>query len=248
MIEVRQLKKFYTMGSAVVHALDGVDLRIDAGESISITGPSGSGKSTLMHILGCLDRPTSGLYSLRDQDISRMTDRQLARIRNRHIGFVFQTFNLINRTSAVDNVGIPLIYARQASTRKAALEALDRVGLSQRAHHKPNELSGGERQRVAIARAIVNQPDIIFADEPTGNLDTRTGEQIMEIFHDLNVAGTTVIIVTHEMEVATQAERIVRMRDGKIIGDERLNDTRRRHLKSEPLSAVASGGATTDSK
>lgn len=248
MIEVRQLKKFYTMGSSVVHALDGVDVRIAAGECVSITGASGSGKSTLMHILGCLDRPTLGMYRLRDQDLSRMTDRQLARVRNKHIGFVFQTFNLINRTSAADNVGIPLIYARQASPRKAALAALERVGLTERAHHKPNELSGGERQRVAIARAIVNDPDIILADEPTGNLDTRTGEQIMEIFRGLRAAGTTVIIVTHEMDVATQAERIIRMRDGKIIGDERLTDARRHELVIESPSAIRADRAVAETK
>ncbi len=233
MIVARQLFKLYRMGESIVRALDGVDLRVGEGEFVSITGASGSGKSTLMHILGCLDRPTRGVYQLRGQTLSNMGDRHLAQVRNKHIGFVFQTFNLINRTLAVDNVAIPLIYGRQSATRKVALAALERVGLAHRATHRPSELSGGERQRVAIARAIVNSPSLILADEPTGNLDTRTGEQIMAIFRSLHQAGTTVVLVTHEMEVAVQAERIVRMRDGKIIQDERLNAQRRDALLSE---------------
>ena len=235
MIEVRDLFKLYRMGDSVVRALDGVGLSVAAGEFISITGASGSGKSTLMHILGCLDRPTKGVYRLRDQNLSNMGDRQLASIRNRHIGFVFQTFNLINRTLAVDNVAIPLIYGRRAQTRKAALAALEKVGLDHRAQHRPNELSGGERQRVAIARAIVNEPSLILADEPTGNLDTRTGEQIMQIFHQLNKSGVTVVLVTHEMDVAVQARRIIRMRDGKIVADETLDEARRKALLDETL-------------
>jgi len=219
------------MGGSVVRALDGVDLAIEAGEMVSITGASGSGKSTMMHILGCLDRPTRGVYRFNGATVSSMTDRQLAQVRNRHIGFVFQTFNLINRTTATDNVAIPLIYGRKRSTHRAAKMALEKVGLAARAHHKPNELSGGERQRVAIARAIVNDPQVILADEPTGNLDTRTGEQIMEIFHRLNAGGTTVIIVTHEMDVAMQARRIIRMRDGRIVEDERITERKRREAQ-----------------
>jgi putative ABC transport system ATP-binding protein len=237
MIEVRDIYKLYRMGDAIVRALDGVSLNVGAGEFISITGASGSGKSTLMHILGCLDRPTKGLYQLRGQLLNNMSERQLAMVRNKHIGFVFQTFNLINRTLAVDNVAIPLVYGRHDSTRQAALSALERVGLAHRAKHRPNELSGGERQRVAIARAIVNEPSLILADEPTGNLDTATGEQIMEIFHKLNEAGTTIILVTHEMDVAVQARRIVRMRDGKIVTDEVLDERRRQALRDE-MAAV----------
>ncbi len=230
MIQAKQLKKLYRMGDSVVHALDGVDLSIGKGESVAITGASGSGKSTLMHILGCLDRPTKGIYQLTGKTVSSMSDWQLARVRNKHIGFVFQTFNLINRTTAADNVAIPLIYGRSTGTRKAALAALDKVGLLNRAHHKPNELSGGERQRVAIARAIVNEPELILADEPTGNLDSKTGEQIMDIFHQLSEAGTTVVIVTHEMDVAIQARRIIRMRDGKIITDMQPTEQERNEL------------------
>lgn len=230
MIRARQLTKHYQMGNSVVRALDGVDLEIAAGELVSITGASGSGKSTLMHILGCLDRPSKGSYEIAGKRVSELSDSALASVRNCHIGFVFQTFNLINRTSAVDNVAVPLIYGRKSATRKAALAALAKVGLAARAKHKPSELSGGERQRVAIARAIVNDPEVILADEPTGNLDTRTGAQIMDIFHDLNRAGVTVVLVTHEMDVAVQARRIVRMRDGRIIVDEQLSDGRREEL------------------
>jgi putative ABC transport system ATP-binding protein len=230
LIAVQNLTKHYRMGDAVVHALDGVDLTIERGEFIAIIGPSGSGKSTMMHLLGCLDRPTSGTYVLDGRNVSNLSDRQLAAVRNRQIGFVFQTFNLINRTSALDNVSVPLFYARRANARGPARKALERVGLGKRAHHKPNELSGGERQRVAIARAIVNDPVLIFADEPTGNLDTRTGEQIMQIFRELNAAGVTVVLVTHEMDVATQARRIVAMRDGRIVSDRPTADV----LQDEP--------------
>jgi putative ABC transport system ATP-binding protein len=237
MIELRQLRKHYKMGDSIVHALDGADLDIGAGEFVSLTGASGSGKSTMMHLIGCLDRPTSGSYRLDGMAVNKMSDRQLAMVRNRHIGFVFQTFNLINRTSAVDNVAVPLIYSRKTSTRNAAMAALEKVGLTQRATHKPSELSGGERQRVAIARAIVNEPKLILADEPTGNLDTRTGEQIMRIFHQLHATGTTVILVTHEMDVAAQAKRIIRMRDGKIVADEMLDDEKRSALQAEAYAA-----------
>jgi len=241
MIKARQLKKLYRMGESVVRALDGVDLDIDEGEFASIAGASGSGKSTMMHILGCLDRPTSGVYEFNGVDINDLSDRQLALVRNRHIGFVFQTFNLINRTSAVDNVAVPLVYGRSRSARKAAMTALDRVGLAKRASHTPSELSGGERQRVAIARAIVNNPKLILADEPTGNLDSRTGEQIMEIFHELNVSGATIVLVTHEMDIAVQARRIIRMRDGNIVMDEALSDVTRGELLRE-----SGFGATRD--
>jgi len=230
MIRVHQLTKLYPMGDTVVRALDGVDLGINEGEFVSITGPSGSGKSTLMHLLGCLDRPTSGAYEFDGQPVHRMTDRQLATIRNRRIGFVFQTFNLISRSAAVDNVAMPLIYGRKRDTRAAARVALDRVGLSARAHHRPTELSGGERQRVAIARAIVNEPKLILADEPTGNLDSRTGKQIIGIFRELHAGGCTIVLVTHEPEVAVQAQRLIRMKDGRIMDDRPVDDALRREL------------------
>ena len=227
MIEAVQLRREYRMGESVVHALAGADLRIKPGEFVSITGASGSGKSTLMHLLGCLDRPSSGVLRFNGQSLSELTDRQLATVRNQHIGFVFQTFNLINRTSALDNVAVPMMYSRKSFTRAHVLRALDKVGLSHRAKHRPSEMSGGECQRVAIARAIVNNPKLILADEPTGNLDTRTGQQIMQVFHDLHAEGITVILVTHELDVAVQAKRIVQMRDGRIIDDSAVDATHR---------------------
>lgn len=239
MIEAIQLRKQYVMGESVVNALDGVDLSVRAGEFVSLTGPSGSGKSTLMHILGCLDRPSSGVLKFGGQVISAMNDKNLARTRNQHIGFVFQTFNLINRTTALDNVQVPLIYTRKSFARKTALEALDRVGLAKRAHHKPSEMSGGECQRVAIARAIVNKPKLILADEPTGNLDTRNGEQIMKIFHDLHAEGITIVLVTHEMDIAVQAERMIQMRDGKIQEDTAIDDRRREEILNVTAEAHA---------
>ncbi|MBU0641131.1 MAG: ABC transporter ATP-binding protein [Planctomycetes bacterium] len=207
------------MGDSVVHALDNVDLDIERGEFVAITGASGSGKSTIMHLFGCLDRPSAGTIVFNGRDVSDISDRELASIRNKQIGFVFQTFSLINRTTALDNVGTPLFYARRSNSRGPARAALERVSLANRAHHRSNELSGGERQRVAIARAIVNDPLLVLADEPTGNLDSRTGEQIMAIFRSLNEQGVTIVLVTHEQEVAVQAGRIVQMRDGKIVAD-----------------------------
>ncbi|UCG32731.1 MAG: ABC transporter ATP-binding protein, partial [Phycisphaerales bacterium] len=189
MISFQDLTKIYKMGATKVYALNGVSAEIGAGEFVSLIGPSGSGKSTMMHVLGCLDRPTSGRYMLGGREVSEMSDRELARVRNRRIGFVFQTFNLISRVSAMENVAVPMFYARKRATRRPAMRALERVGLTQRARHAPSELSGGERQRVAIARALVNEPELLFADEPTGNLDSKTGEQIMDIFHGLHKQG-----------------------------------------------------------
>ena len=230
MIRAVQLRKEYRMGDSIVHALAGVDLEIGPSEFVSVTGPSGSGKSTLMHILGCLDRPTTGLVEFLGHDVGGLSDKRQAQIRNQHIGFVFQTFNLIHRTSALDNVIVPLVYTRKTFTRATAMQALDRVGLAHRAKHKPGELSGGECQRVAIARAIVNNPSLILADEPTGNLDTRTGQQILELFHDLHAGGITVVIVTHELEIAVQAQRMIQMRDGRIIEDAAVGRTRREEV------------------
>jgi len=226
MIQATGLRKQYQMGDTVVNALDGVDLCIQAGEFVSITGASGSGKSTLMHILGCLDRPTAGTLELRGARVSEMSDKQLAEIRNRRIGFVFQTFNLINRTSALDNVLVPIMYTRHRIDRSAARRALERMGLAQRATHKPSEMSGGECQRVAIARAIVNNPSLILADEPTGNLDSRTSAQIMQVFHHLHADGITIILVTHEPDIAERAARRIHMLDGRIVEDVKTADAR----------------------
>jgi putative ABC transport system ATP-binding protein len=242
MIRIEGLTKYYKMGDSVVHALDGVDLAVEAGEFVSITGASGSGKSTMMHLIGCLDRPTSGRYVLADQRVDSMRDYRLAQIRNKYIGFVFQTFNLINRTTAVENVAVPLIYARTSGAKSKAMKALDRVGLAHRGHHKPSELSGGERQRVAIARALVNEPPLLLADEPTGNLDSRTGEQIMQLFHDLHASGVTIVLVTHEMAVAAQADRVVQMRDGKVLLDRKVDEAFRRELLASGHSAIRAGG------
>jgi putative ABC transport system ATP-binding protein len=246
LIEVRGLTKLYRMGTAVVHALDGVDLTIERGEFVAITGPSGSGKSTMMHLLGCLDRPTGGTYVLDGRPVSELSDRELAAVRNKQVGFVFQTFNLINRTSAAENVAVPLFYARRTNTRAPALRALDRVGLVPRAHHNPNELSGGERQRVAIARAIVNDPALLLADEPTGNLDSRTGVQIMETFRRLNEQGVTVVMVTHEPDIAQQARRIVQMRDGKIVSDRPAAEVIAAEGRSAPRKWIADAAAATE--
>jgi putative ABC transport system ATP-binding protein len=221
LITIRELHRIYQVGTEQVHALNGVDLDIEQNEYVAIMGPSGSGKSTLMNILGCLDTPTRGSYKLKDQEIGQLSDDALARIRNQEIGFVFQTFNLLARADALHNVELPLIYAglRHEERRKRAREALDLVGLSDRMKHRPNELSGGQRQRVAIARAMVNKPSIILADEPTGNLDSATGEEIMAGFARIWKQGNTIILVTHEADIARHARRVVRMRDGKIESD-----------------------------
>lgn len=222
MLEIKKIKKIYQMGKVKVEALRGVSFYIDKGEFVAIMGPSGSGKSTLMHIIGCLDKPTEGNFIIGGKDVSKLNDDKLAEIRNKRIGFVFQQFNLLSRTSILHNVEIPLIYAglKSKQRRKLAMQALESVGLGDRVKHKPNEISGGEKQRAAIARALVNDPLIILADEPTGNLDTKTGEEIMKIFYKLHQQGHTVIMVTHEAEVARHARRIIHLRDGLIEKDE----------------------------
>ena len=221
LLQARDLRKTYRVGDQVVQALDGLDLDIHANEYVALMGPSGSGKSTLMNMLGCLDSPTSGSYVLNGQDVSRLEDDALADIRNREIGFVFQTFNLLPRYTAQENVALPMIYAGvgKADRMKRAEEVLAQVGLADRMDHRPNELSGGQRQRVAVARALVMRPSIILADEPTGNLDTATSLEVMELFADIQKAGNTVILVTHEEDIAACAERTVRLRDGRVESD-----------------------------
>jgi len=216
-IQVESVTKTFSLGDSQVRALDGVSFRIAEGEKVAITGPSGSGKSTLMNILGCLMRPDSGRYRLAGEDVSQLPSLRLAGIRNRHIGFVFQVFNLLPRLSALENVELPLLYAGNREARDRAAEALKAVGLADRMRHEPNQLSGGQRQRVAVARAIVNDPAILLADEPTGNLDTKTGEEIMALFDQLNTQGRTVIIVTHEAEIAQQCQRQIGIRDGRLL-------------------------------
>jgi len=221
-INIEHIAKVYKVGSEEVHALRDVSLKINRNEYVAIMGPSGSGKSTLMNMLGCLDTPTSGIYDFKSVSVSEMTDNELARIRNKEIGFVFQTFNLLARSDAVHNVELPLIYAGVSTSerRERAKQALIDVGLGDRMHHKPNELSGGQRQRVAIARALVTNPAIILADEPTGNLDSKTGEEIMALFHEIHEKGNTIILVTHEEYIAEHALRIIRLKDGLIEKDE----------------------------
>ncbi len=234
-IETRNLSRIYVMGNTEVRALQSVSISIDRGEYVAFMGPSGSGKSTLMNIIGCLDTPTSGTYMLNNQLVSEMTENELAEVRNKEIGFVFQTFNLLPRASALENVALPLIYAgySKSDREEKAMEALESVGLADRSHHKPNELSGGQRQRVAIARALVNNPSIILADEPTGNLDTKTSYDIMQLFQELHDKGNTIIMVTHEDDIAHYAHRIVRLRDGLIEWD-RKNDN---ITRTEPVPA-----------
>jgi len=245
-IKISSLSKVYHMGDIEVHALRGVDLEVRRGELVAIMGPSGSGKSTMMNIIGCLDQATSGTYYLDGVEVSRLNDNKLAEIRNRKIGFVFQTFNLLPRIAALDQVVLPLIYGGEGDGRRRALAALDAVGLSDRIHHKPTELSGGQQQRVAIARALVNNPSIILADEPTGNLDTRSSEEIMAIFQRLNEEkGITVVFVTHEPDIAAHTRRIVRLRDGKVQSDEPVAVQRRASdvlaaLPDEHIQEVAS--------
>ncbi len=237
-ISIRDLKKEYIMGTQKVHALNRVDFDMNKNEYVAIMGPSGSGKSTLMNIIGCLDTPTSGSYHLNGQDVSHLTDNDLAEVRNREIGFVFQTFNLLPRSDCLANVELPLIYAgiRSSERRKRALEVLARVGLTDRVDHKPNELSGGQRQRVAIARALVNNPSILLADEPTGNLDSKTGEEIMRLFEDLYDAGHTIIVVTHEQDVARHSRRIIHLLDGMIETDSTVEDPRLAGIRTAVLS------------
>ena len=222
MIEINNLSKVYDSDSLSVTALKEVSFTVKKGEFVAIMGPSGSGKSTLMNLLGCLDLPTTGNYNLVDLKISQLKPNQLAEVRNKKIGFVFQSFNLLPRMTALENTELPLLYGKISNSSNIAMQALERVGLKHRANHKPTELSGGEKQRVAIARALVNQPAIILADEPTGNLDSATGQEIMDLFHDLNKDGVTLILVTHEKEIAQQAKRIINMKDGEIVQDQIL--------------------------
>jgi putative ABC transport system ATP-binding protein len=256
-ISVKDLTKVYKMGDYEVRALRGVSLDIEPGEFVSVIGPSGSGKSTFMHIAGCLDRPTAGQYLLDGRDVSKLSKDELARVRNQKIGFVFQGFNLLSRTSALDNVELPLLYnskngLRTKARHKRALEALDKVGLGDRHHHMPNQLSGGQQQRVAIARALINEPSIILADEPTGNLDTRTSVEVMGIFQRLNVEQKiTVLLITHEADIAEYGTRIVRFRDGHIVADQpvahrRNADDEMAALPPPESDEIAFAGHSTD--
>ena len=244
-IRIRELTRAYEMGTERILALRGVTLDIARNEYVAIMGPSGSGKSTMMNLLGCLDTPTSGEYWLNGEEVSRLSDDALARVRNREIGFVFQTFNLLPRATALHNVELPLVYAGVSGRerRERALQALDRVGLADRVHHRPNELSGGQRQRVAIARALVNRPSILLADEPTGNLDSVTSEEIMQVFADLHRGGQTVIMVTHEPDIAAHAHRTVVLRDGRVESDRRgpAPDSYAADAGREGLTAAAAG-------
>lgn len=236
-IETTKIARMYQMGTEIVNALQSVTINIDQGEYVAFMGPSGSGKSTLMNIIGCLDTPTNGTYILNNQDVSHLTENELAEIRNKEIGFVFQTFNLLPRATSLDNVALPLIYAGfgKYDREEKAMAALESVGLADRGHHKPNELSGGQRQRVAIARALVNDPSIILADEPTGNLDSKTSYDIMDLFHKLHSDGNTIIMVTHEDDIAHYAHRIIRLRDGLVETDE-VNENVRAAIHATPFS------------
>lgn len=220
-IKIRNIIRDFELGQEIVHVLKGIDLDIEKGEYVAIMGPSGSGKSTLMNLIGCLDTPTGGSYILNGKDVSQMSDDELAEVRNKEIGFVFQTFNLLPRTTALDNVALPMVYAGASKKERTerAIKVLNDVGLSDRMDHRPNQLSGGQRQRVAVGRALVNKPSIILADEPTGNLDSKTGVEIMNLFEDIHKAGNTIIVVTHEEEIAAHAQRVIRLRDGMIESD-----------------------------
>lgn len=237
LIQLRDVRKLYPMGTEIVRALDGVSLDVYPNEYVAVMGPSGSGKSTLMNMIGCLDTPTDGSYLLRGQNVGEMVDHELAEIRNREVGFVFQTFNLLPRVNCLQNVELPLIYSgkTRGQRRQMAARALEQVGLSDRVTHKPNELSGGQRQRVAVARALVNNPALVLADEPTGNLDTKTGREIMSLFETLYRRGNTIMVVTHEEEVAHHARRIVRLLDGLVESDVRVENPL---LANQDISAV----------
>lgn len=221
LIQIRDIKRDFQLGTETIHVLKGIDLQINKGEYVALMGPSGSGKSTLMNLLGCLDTPTSGTYILNGKDVSQMHDDDLAEVRNKEIGFVFQTFNLLPRTTALDNVALPMVYAGYSKSERneRAKEVLTQVGLGDRMDHQPNQLSGGQRQRVAVARALVNKPSIILADEPTGNLDSKTSIEIMKLFGEIHASGNTVILVTHEEDIAAYAHRIIRLKDGMIESD-----------------------------
>lgn len=221
-IEMRNITRDFPLGHEIIKVLKGIDLNVERGEYVALMGPSGSGKSTLMNLLGCLDTPTSGSYILNGKDVSKMSDNELAEIRNKEIGFVFQTFNLMPRTTALENVALPMVYAGASKSERTtrAKEVLSNVGLADRMDHKPNQLSGGQRQRVAVGRALVNRPSMILADEPTGNLDSKTSAEIMSLIDEIHAAGNTVIVVTHEEEIAAHAHRIIRLRDGMIENDE----------------------------